>query len=261
MPATAFSADPQGEPETPETLALADLVAAGQVSHEMICDPEVLGAEAPALNRLCALIAGEIYRIGPFHYAFHARAEDMEGALGLIPVDDWTGMIEAALRAELGAGAVWLYPTDLLSEALALEGTAGAPAGTDVPETAGALEARLAELVQSVGQSLGQSLAGGAERLARIEAKLETLLARLDAGETRHDLLGEHLAEHLTLRLGESLGDRLGDRLGAGTDRVAEHMAERASAEAAFEEKIGLALAEFVARIERAVAESAPRPR
>ena len=247
FPAAGFLAP---EPGKPAPRALADLVAEGRVTHEMICDPGALGAEAPALNRLCALVGGEIYRIGPFHYAFRAEASDMEGALGLLPFDDWTGMIEAALRAELGAEAVWLYATDLLADALALEaapqaraeaapGAEAAPAEAgDGPEASpgaaalrlGALEARLAGIESGLGALL---------------ARVETLLARLDAGETRDDLLGEHLAEHLTLRLGATLGAR---------------HAERAGAEAAFEETIGLALAEFLARIERASAEPRARP-
>lgn len=332
---------PRGEAEKPAPLALADLVAAGQVTHEMICDPAALGAEAPALNRLCALIGGEIYRIGPFHYAFRAQSEDMDGALGLIPFDDWTGMIEAALRAELGVEAVWLYPTDLLADACALDGagtpatapdqacapapdqvaaeTAAEAAGETTGETAeagnpsgisralvdrilgeitpalaaaateaacaaardAAMEAAMeaaravtAEALaaatraaeEAVSQAVSEAEASAARpieavglRLAEVEARLagletglspllarlETLLARLDAGETRDDLLGEHLAEHLTLRLGGSLSDSL---------------TQRAGAEAVFEETLGLALAEFLARVERAVAEPVSRP-
>ena len=182
----------------------------------------------------------------------------MEGALALLPFDDWTGMIEAALRAELGAEAVWLYPTELLSDALALEGAPRAPEEAETAEQAGtaaplaALTLRLAEIearLAALAQPFAQFLAGTPERLARIEVGLETLLARLDAGETRHDLLGEHLAEHLTLRLGDRLSDSLGARA-----------LERAGAEAAFEETLGLALAEFLARIERAIAEPPARP-
>ena len=54
--------------------ALADLVAAGLVSHEMIGDPARLGPEAEVLRVLCGLVAGPIWRIEPFHYAFRAGA-------------------------------------------------------------------------------------------------------------------------------------------------------------------------------------------
>ena len=50
--------------------ALADLIAAGLVSHEMIGDPSRLGGEAEALRTLCGLVSGSVWRIEPFHYAF-----------------------------------------------------------------------------------------------------------------------------------------------------------------------------------------------
>ena len=50
--------------------ALADLIAAGLVSHEMIGDPGRLGGEAEALRTLCGLVSGSVWRIEPFHYAF-----------------------------------------------------------------------------------------------------------------------------------------------------------------------------------------------
>ena len=55
--------------------ALADLIAAGLVSHEMIGDPARLGSEAAALKALCGLVAGPVWRIEPFHYAFRAEGE------------------------------------------------------------------------------------------------------------------------------------------------------------------------------------------
>ena len=61
---------------------LADLIAAGLVSHEMIGDPARLGGEAEALRLLCGLVAGPVWRIEPFHYAFRAAPGDLGGALG-----------------------------------------------------------------------------------------------------------------------------------------------------------------------------------
>lgn len=121
----APGADDPGRAAPPPPTALADLIAAGLVTHEMIGDPAILGAEAPALDRLCALVAGAIYRIGPFHYAFRAEAADMGGALAGLPAEDWTGALEAALQAELGRDSVWLSATDLLSDALALAAEGG----------------------------------------------------------------------------------------------------------------------------------------
>lgn len=323
---TAPRASRSAETDSPDR-ALADLIAAGLVSHEMICDPALLGAEAPALERLCARVAGAIYRIGPFHYAFRAAPGDLDGALGALPRDDWAGALAADLRAGLGAEAVWITATDLLADALALAGPAGtvpgdaalllvrreaavaagleaAPAGARAvidavyaTETARLTAARARAIAADLAREMAAEMAAGiaaeiraeirAEALAeargiaralvgtpegpdavaaaleaiaarlgaleraaegggadpglgRIEAALEALAARLDAGESRGDLLGEHLAEHLTLRLGSALG--------AGAP---------ARPEGDFEERLGLALAEFLARIERA-AEAGP---
>ena len=61
--------------------ALADLAAAGLVSHEMIGDPGRLAGEAEALRVLCGLVAGPVWRIEPFHYAFRARPGISPGRL------------------------------------------------------------------------------------------------------------------------------------------------------------------------------------
>ena len=96
--------------------ALADLIAAGLVSHEMIGDPARLGREAEALRVLCGLVAGPIWRIEPFHYAFRAAGGDLSAALGLREPEDRAAALEAALQAELGPEAVWVNATDLLPE-------------------------------------------------------------------------------------------------------------------------------------------------
>ena len=62
--------------------ALADLVAAGLVSHEMIGDPARLGGEAAALRLLCAHVSGSIWRIEPYHYAFRLEARRRPGGGG-----------------------------------------------------------------------------------------------------------------------------------------------------------------------------------
>ena len=61
---------------------LGDLIAAGLVSHEMIGDPARLGGETAALHALCGLVAGPVYRIDAYHYAFRAGPGDLGGRLG-----------------------------------------------------------------------------------------------------------------------------------------------------------------------------------
>ena len=186
-------------------LALADLIAARLVTHEMICDPARLCAEAPALGRLCALVAGAVYRIGPFHYAFRATPADLGGALAGLPFDDWTGALEAALRETLGPEAAWLSATDLLSDALALEGRAdeeGAggerAAGAEVPEGALAL---LRGREAAVAEGLAAAPAGAvidavhASETARLSARrageIAAELAREMAPEMAREISGE----------------------------------------------------------------------
>lgn len=163
-------------PAAPD-LALADLVAAGLVTHEMICDPARLGGEAPALDRLCALVGGAIYRIGPFHYAFRATPGDLGGALAGLAVDDWTGALEAALRETLGPEAAWLSATDLLSDALALD--TGPEAAAAVPEGALAL---LRGRAGAVAEGLALAPAGSR---AVIDAAYASETARLTAARAR----------------------------------------------------------------------------
>ena len=79
---------------------LAELIAAGLVSHEMIADPARLGGEAEALRLLCGLVAGPVWRIEPWHYAFRADPGGVPPARA--------AELEAALAAELGEGAVWV---------------------------------------------------------------------------------------------------------------------------------------------------------
>ena len=62
--------------------ALADLIAAGLVSHEMIGDPARLGGEAAALRALCGLVAGPVWRIEPSTTPSAPAPGDLGGALG-----------------------------------------------------------------------------------------------------------------------------------------------------------------------------------
>lgn len=286
--------------------ALADLIAAGLVSHELISDPGQLGAEAPALAALCGLVAGSVYRIEPFHYAFRAEAGDLAGGLAELAAEDWTGALEAALKAALGldpeSDAVWLgaietalaeprenaegapldAPLLLLRAQDASVGGAVAAARIAAPEAGlqAVIQARYAaETARLTARSLAAAEPGTAlaRRLAAIELRQEEILARLaemapalgpdpllmrlneglggildrlERHEARAGDLAEHLAEHLTVHLSEQLSELLGRLL-----------AER-PVPAAFEETIGLSLAEFLAQLERRDAEAAtPRPR
>jgi hypothetical protein len=230
--------------------ALADLIAAGLVSHEVIGDPGRLGPETAALAALCRLIAGPVWRIGAFHYAFRAQPDDLGGALAATPPADWTAALEAALQAELGADAVWASPVDILAAAeadldqplLLLRAQAEAVRGALGPAPAGLQAVVQARYAAEVARLTAGAEAGGEldRRLAAIEARQERLLALLEAREAglgtaldRLDVQAARLCEQA-----------------AALDALARGLAEAATAPAAFQETLGLTLAEFLARIE-----------
>lgn len=117
----AAGKDAAGEPGSGPA-ALADLVAAGLVSHEMIGDPVRLGArvgaEAATLRRLCAHVSGSIWRIEPYHYAFR-----LEAGAGADP-EAAGAALEARLADEFGPDAAWVNATDLIDDAEAGVGEA-----------------------------------------------------------------------------------------------------------------------------------------
>ena len=243
--------------------ALADLIAAGLVSHETIGDPARLGSEAAALRVLCGLVAGPVWRIEPFHYAFRAGPDDLAGGLAAQPPETWAAALEAALQGALGADAVWVTATDLAeddgglleqplvvlraqAEALADAFAAAAPELQAVVnariavETArltaeaapgGALDARLAA-IEARQAEIRAGLAAAAEATAALAALgpvLETVLRRLDA---QADVLHAHIARE---------------------DMVAGRLAELAAlagAPSAFQETLGVTLAEVLARLD-----------
>jgi len=241
---------------------LADLIAAGLVSHEMIGDPGRLGGETEALRLLCRLIAGPVWRIEPYHYAFRA---DPGGAPEARAAD-----LEAALQAELGPDAVWVSATErpeaadldqplllLRAHGAAVQGAIEA-AGPEVQAVIGARFAALAARLAAGGE-------GGAldARLAAIEARQAALLAAIEARADEVVALA---------RLGAALGQVL-QRLDAQAEVLHTHIAREdivagrlaelgamAGAPAAFGETLGLTLAEFLARIEnREALLAAPR--
>lgn len=280
-----------GHPQPALQPALADLIAAGLVSHEMIGDPSLLGDESGALRALCAEIGGPVWRLDPFHYAFRARPEDLGGRLAVTDPADWTAAIEAALRVSLGTvgDAVWISATDLdadldadpetggteaapvLAEAPLLllraqgvavaEGLAAAAPGTQaVIHARYAVEtARLA-----AGAEPGSALA---RRLAVIETRQEEILEMMveRAGEAaalaRLSALLQTALERLDAQ-GAALAGRI-DALATGEDvRAAEQAAVISAGIAAevavFRRDLGLTLAEFLARMEQEASLRAP---
>ena len=286
--------DTQSLPSTPPATdqpALAELAAAGLVSHEMIGDPARLGSEAEALKTLCAEIGGPIWRLDAYHYAFRARPEDLSGTLAATPPADWTEAIETALRGALGgepgAEAVWISATDLLPDTalpeapllfLRAEGDAvAAGLAAAGPGTQAVIHARFAvEAARlAAGAEPGSALA---RRLAVIETRqeeiLEMLVERAEEASTlgrlaatlaavveRLDAQGAALAG-LAAETGGLAGRvaalaAASDAPDAAAEVAAEVAAEAAAEAAAFRRDLGLALAEFLARLEQ---EAALRP-
>ena len=132
----------------------------------MIGDPARLGSEAAALRVLCGLVAGPVWRIEPFHYAFRAGpgiSRDLGGALGAEAPEARAAALEAALQGALGADAVWVSATDLAED------------------DAGPLEQPLVVL-RAQAEALADALAVAAPGLqAVVNARIAVETARLTA--------------------------------------------------------------------------------
>lgn len=265
------------QPQDAAPTVLGELIAAGLVSHEMIGDPGRLGGETAALHALCGLVAGPVYRIDAYHYAFRAGPGDLGGRLGALAPGDWTAALEAALAEALGAEAVWLNPTDLMAEDAALSPplmllrAQGAAAGGALeaagPGVLAVVNARYAaEVARLTAAAAGEDGGALADRLAAIEARQAAILDRLEARDAARGTETAALA-----RLSETLAVAL-QRLDAQAevlhghiareDRVAGRLAEIAALPAAsgdFEERLGLTLAEFLARLEARDADAPQR--
>jgi len=296
-------AEVRGGRDAPDApAALADLVAAGLVSHEMIGDPARLRGEAATLRVLCAQVPGSIWRIEPYHYAFRLEpglAGGLPGDGGLPATPETAAAALAArLAAELGADAAWVSATDLIASDEAASdhaATAGEPAvDLDAPLLllrAGA--AAVADGLACAGAGVQAVVSAGfavrAARLAagRIEGEsgpaapdLGRRLAALEAGQGRIEAalaaeaesraaaaaaevrLSELLAK--VLRRLDAQADVLHGHI-AREDQVAGRLGEIAAlagaaggAAAGFQETLGLALAEFLARLERREAAASP---
>ena len=104
--------------------ALRDLIAARLVSQDDRRSDLLPGGEQAALAALCRQVAGPVYRIAPFHYAFAGAAD-----------------IAAPLAERTGSEALWISPLDHVA--------APAPASEPPPRTR--LDAPLDVLVAAAG--------------------------------------------------------------------------------------------------------------
>ena len=273
--------------------ALADLIAAGLVSHEMIGDPGRLGGEAEALRTLCGLVSGSVWRIEPFHYAFRVGPGDLGGAVDGAGVDAQASALEGALQAALGADAVWVNAADLVPAAR-IAGPGSAPdaagplpdapllllhAGDEArraalevagPDTQAVIGARFAarrgparrrrsahgaaRTRRAAGGDRGPP--GGDPRRARGRRGAGRARAERTGGRARPARRGGHRPRRAHRRAAARAETMAGAR---ATGRAARRRSGRPAAElAAFRETVGLALAEFLAELERRGA--APMP-
>ena len=190
--------------------ALADLIVAGLVTHEMIGDPGRLAGEAAALEALCGLVSGSVWRIEPFHYAFRVAPGDLAGAGDGLGVDAQASALEGALQAALGADAVWVNAADLAPTAL--RGASAGPGAAEGPLADAPLlllhagDAARGVVLEVAGPDvqavIGARFALAAARLAAareragspsgspVEARQAAILATLEAAEERSGARG-----------------------------------------------------------------------
>lgn len=244
---------------------LADLVAAGLVSHEMVVDADKISDEAVALRGLCALVSGSVYRVDAWHYAFPVTAADMDGRLGELPPGDWTDALQVALTETLGQDAVWLNATDILPDSAEILSRPLAFLRAHDGAVNGALSGAGSDLQAIVNARYATECAhltagaggGLAERLDTIEATQAEILARLDrpAGPMADSTAVEKLTKTLGALLHriDAQSELLHGHI-AQEDRVSAQLAELselATAPTDFQESLGLTFAEFLARMER----------
>lgn len=249
--------------------ALGGLIAARLVTHEAIGDPARLTGEAATLRAICRLVAGPVYRIEPYHYAFALGVEDLGGTLGGLAPATRTAALQAGLADALGPEAIWIGTTDLPP------GDAGET--ETLPEAALLVLGAHAEAIETGFRAAGPELqavidARYAVRCARLTAGAEAgapLAQRLDAMETHlAEMTGAQAATGEAMaRLSAALGAITG-HLEAQSAALRAHLARESSTEtrlaacldefsrlaeapAAFQETLGLTLAEFLARLER----------
>ena len=222
------------------TGVLSNLVAADLVTHEMIGDPSRLESEAVCLRALCSVVGGSVYRLDPFHYAFRAGPLDLGGRLGDAGPGDWAAELEAALQETLGPDALWISATPPAPR-LVRDDDDGADAGTRAP---------VAYLRAFAGAAGGLEPPEPGLR-AVIDARYAAEIARLTAGAAPGEALDGRLSglESRLDTMAQSMMSILA-RLEASETRL-ERLLEQGGGGAAFQDNVGLALAEFLARLER----------
>ena len=194
---------------------LGDLIAAGLVTHEVIGDPARLAGETATLGTICGLVGGTVYRLGAFHYAFRVGAEDLGGRMAGLAPGARTAALEAALRDALGEDAVWLNPPGPLAEG---------EAALDQPLM----------LLRAQEAAVSGALASASPGLrAVIDARYASDTARLTAGAAP----GSEIAARL-------------EAIEARQAEILRLLQARDTEGAAFEERLGLTIAEFLARLE-----------
>lgn len=242
--------------------ALADLIAAGLVSHEMIGDPSRLAGEAETLRILCGLVSGSVWRIEPFHYAFRVGPGDLGGACDGAGVDAQASALEGALQAALGVDAVWVNATDLVPTALR---TPYAAPGADSPGSSGPLpDAPL--LLLHAGDAARRAVleVAGPEAQAVIGARFAVAAARLAAGLGEEGGLAGRLAAIETrqaailaaLEAEAARAERERSEQGAALDRLAGAITALAAGIDAAAARSESVAASMVASVAASVAET-----
>jgi hypothetical protein len=243
---------------------LQNLISAGLVSHEMVGDPARLDGEAACLRALCALVGGSVYRLDPFHYAFNACADGQGGTLGDIEADARADSLETALSDALGRDAVRIKALPGMTQdqagqagfdapVLHLKALEDAVAGIAPPEAGlqAVISARFAvETARlAAGEAPGSALNA---RLAAIEDRLERITGTLERPAAP-------VADPALARTLVSVLARL-EKQQTCLEGLAGDVAAKDAGMAGFQDSIGLALAEFLARLERHAGQTAAVP-
>jgi hypothetical protein len=231
----------------------------------MVGDPARLDGEAACLRALCALVGGSVYRLDPFHYAFNANAGGQGGTLGDIESDARTDSLETALSDALGRDAVWIKALPGMTQ-----DQAGRDAGFDAPVLhLKALEDAVAGIAPpeaGLQAVISARFAVETARLAAGEAPGSALDARLAAIEDRLERItgvlerpAAPVADPALARTLVSVLARL-EKQQACLEGLAGDVVAKDAGMAGFQDSIGLALAEFLARLERHAGQTAAVP-
>lgn len=120
--------------QVPEPTVLRNLRVAGLASHVARGAASGAGGEPGVLRALCGLVAGPVYRLDPFHYAFCLRPDDVGGGLKDLAPAQWAGALETVLRrVGVGLEVRSLAPPPEAERAAAGEGPAAGGFATEAP--------------------------------------------------------------------------------------------------------------------------------